>query len=160
MRFENFNQHAQAMHLKGVHHADGVKPLDVAKSIKLSTAAANVVLVCRLRRWPRFFRPVAAVSRWATQIPHVWSMAREAAKFMPKARNNPPEITLVQNFLKAEISPKFELVELLDHGVGVHHAGLSDETRALMEWLTEEGSIWLCSVLPKMTIAQGINFPV
>ena len=64
----------------------------------------------------------------------------------------------MQNFLKTEISPDFELIRLLDHGVGVHHAGLSDEVRTLIEWLTEEGAIkLLCATT---TIAQGINFPV
>ena len=47
---------------------------------------------------------------------------------------------------------------MLDHGVGVHHAGLSDEIRALMEWLAETGHLRvLCAT---STIAQGINFPV
>ena len=40
----------------------------------------------------------------------------------------PDEIQLVQNFLRTEISPGFELVEMLSRGVGVHHAGLSDES--------------------------------
>ena len=94
----------------------------------------------------------------ATRIDQVWNMAREAAKMMPAARSNPDSIALVQNFLRAEISPDFELIKLLDHGVGVHHAGLSDESRSLMEWLTEEGAIKvLCATT---TIAQGINFPV
>jgi replicative superfamily II helicase len=40
----------------------------------------------------------------------------------------------------------------------VHHAGLSDEVRSLIEWLTEEGDIKvLCATT---TLAQGINFPV
>jgi replicative superfamily II helicase len=47
---------------------------------------------------------------------------------------------------------------MLDHGVGVHHAGLSDEIRTLMEWLAESGHLRvLCAT---STIAQGINFPV
>jgi replicative superfamily II helicase len=47
---------------------------------------------------------------------------------------------------------------MLSHGVGVHHAGLSDEVRSLVEWLTEEGDIKaLCATT---TLAQGINFPV
>lgn len=50
-------------------------------------------------------------------------------------------IQLVQNFLAAEISPRFELIEMLSHGVGVHHAGLSDEVRSFVEWLSEEGDI-------------------
>ena len=40
----------------------------------------------------------------------------------------------------------------------MHHAGLSDDVRALMEWLAETGSLrMLCAT---STIAQGINFPV
>ncbi len=157
MRFETLTSTPKAMHLKGVHYADGVKPLDVAKS-KVINSSGQCGFGLQTAAMAKIFSARGSSVAVATQIPHVWSMAREAAKVMPKARNNPPEITLVQNFLKAEISPKFELVELLDHGVGVHHAGLSDETRALMEWLTEEGSIKvLCATT---TIAQGINFPV
>jgi replicative superfamily II helicase len=47
---------------------------------------------------------------------------------------------------------------MLGSGVGVHHAGLSDEVRSLIEWLAEEGKLRvLCATT---TIAQGINFPV
>ena len=47
---------------------------------------------------------------------------------------------------------------MLSRGVGVHHAGLSDEIRALIEWLAEEDKLRvLCATT---TIAQGINFPV
>ena len=64
----------------------------------------------------------------------------------------------MQDFLRTEISPDFKLVETLNHGVGVHHAGLSDEVRSLMEWLAEDDSLrMLCAT---STIAQGINFPV
>ena len=70
----------------------------------------------------------------------------------------PEEIALVQRFLKTEISEDFELIAMLDRGVGVHHAGLSDEVRSLIEWLAEEGKLRvLCTTT---TIAQGINFPV
>jgi replicative superfamily II helicase len=78
-----------------------------------------------------------------------------ALKPLPKVSN---EIALVQRFLKMEIAAEFALVGLLDHGIGVHHAGLSDEARSLVEWLAEEGQLRvLCAT---STIAQGINFPV
>jgi replicative superfamily II helicase len=68
------------------------------------------------------------------------------------------KIALVQRFLATEVSPYFELIELLEYGIGVHHSGLSDETRSLMEWLAEEGDL---RVLVATTgIAQGLNFPV
>ena len=64
----------------------------------------------------------------------------------------------MQDFLRTEISPAFQLIETLNHGVGVHHAGLSDDVRMLMEWLAENGTLrMLCAT---STIAQGINFPV
>ena len=47
---------------------------------------------------------------------------------------------------------------MLRHGVGVHHSGLSDETRTLIEWLAEIGVLRiLCAT---SGIAQGLNFPV
>ncbi len=94
----------------------------------------------------------------ADSIPSVWNMARQIFATLTPFSPIPDEIRLVQNFLKTEISPGFELVSMLARGVGVHHAGLSDEIRALIEWLAEEGKLLvLCAT---MTIAQGINFPV
>jgi replicative superfamily II helicase len=53
---------------------------------------------------------------------------------------------------------EFELIEMLDKGIGVHNAGLPDDVKTLMEWLAEEGCLKvLCATT---TIAQGINFPV
>jgi replicative superfamily II helicase len=87
-----------------------------------------------------------------------WRMAREAVKALPPIDSISERIQLVQRFLAAEISPQFELIDMLSHGVGVHHAGLSDEVRSLIEWLIEEGDIKvLCATT---TLAQGINFPV
>ena len=85
-------------------------------------------------------------------------MADKAAQSLPAFDAVPDDIRLVQDFLRTEISPQFPLIETLNHGVGVHHAGLSDDVRALMEWLAETGSLrMLCAT---STIAQGINFPV
>ena len=94
----------------------------------------------------------------AHNINSVWTMARHVSHTSPPFSPVPDEIRLVQNFLKTEISPGFELVDMLARGVGVHHAGLSDEVRALIEWLAEAGKLRvLCAT---STIAQGINFPV
>ena len=94
----------------------------------------------------------------ANNINHVWGMARRVHETLAPLSPLPDEIRLVQDFLKTEISPEFELIPMLACGVGVHHAGLSDEVRALMEWLAEESRLRvLCATT---TIAQGINFPV
>jgi len=64
----------------------------------------------------------------------------------------------VQRFLIDEMGNDFPLAGLLEYGVGVHHAGISEDTRALVEWLTENGRLGV--LVATTTIAQGVNFPV
>ena len=64
----------------------------------------------------------------------------------------------VQRFLSDEMGQDFPLASLLEHGVGVHHAGMSEDTRALVEWLTENDRLGV--LIATTTIAQGVNFPV
>ena len=64
----------------------------------------------------------------------------------------------VQRFLVDEMGPDFPLAGLLEYGVGVHHAGMSEDTRAIVEWLTEKDRLGV--LVATTTIAQGVNFPV
>lgn len=68
------------------------------------------------------------------------------------------DIDLVQKYISTELGSDFILIRLLDRRIGVHHAGLPDDIRYLMEWLMEKGK--LNSLVSTTTIAQGINFPV
>ncbi len=157
LAFETLTATDKAMPLHGTHRVGGVRPIDVPKSqvltksvqkgFGLQTAAIGTVMSAR--------GTSVAV---ANNIRTVWRMAEEAARSLPEMDEVPPDIRLVQDFLRTEISTDFRLVDMLEKGVGVHHAGLSDDARALMEWLAEAGSIrMLCAT---STIAQGINFPV
>lgn len=157
LEFETLTATEKAMPLHGIHRLGGVKPIDVPKSevltkgvqkgLGLQTAAVGVVMSAR--------GTSVAV---ANSIPTVWKMAGESARRLPDFDEVPVEIRLVQDFLRTEISPDFKLVDMLEKGVGVHHTGLSDDVRALMEWLAEKSSLrMLCAT---STIAQGINFPV
>jgi hypothetical protein len=140
----------RTIHLEGTHDVGAPKPLGVARSklnLSLETAAMARVMSER-----------GTSIAVANSIPSVWTMARHVSDSFTPLSPIPDEIRLVQNFLKTEVSPGFELVEMLSRGVGVHHAGLSDEIRALIEWLAEESKLRvLCATT---TIAQGINFPV
>lgn len=89
-------------------------------------------------------------------IPTVWTIAEELARELPEVTD--PDIALVQRYLAAEISDDYALIGMLGHRVGVHHAGLSDETRALMEWLAEQGKLRL--LVATTGLSQGLNFPV
>jgi replicative superfamily II helicase len=87
----------------------------------------------------------------------VWSLAEEIkgqSNFVTPNEN----IEYVQKFLAYEFGSSFQLIDLLNYKIGVHHAGLSDEVRALMEWLFEEEEINV--LVATTTIAQGMNFPV
>ncbi|MCY4198747.1 MAG: DEAD/DEAH box helicase [Gammaproteobacteria bacterium] len=157
LSFETLTATKKAMPLHGTHQVGGVKPINVPKSevlvkgqqkgLALQTAAMASVMSTR-----------GTSIAIANQIRSVWNMAAKAAQKLPDFGEVPTEIKLVQDFLRTEISSDFQLVALLEKGVGVHHAGLSDDVRALMEWLAEIGRLRvLCATT---TIAQGINFPV
>lgn len=157
LAYETLTTSPKAMPLAGTHRVGGVKPIDVPKStvlikneqqgLGLQTAAMSAVMSVR-----------GTSIAIANSIRTVWSMAGHVARSLEALEPIPDEIRLVQDFLGTEISPSFPLIDMLGKGVGVHHAGLSDDARALMEWLAELGHLRvLCAT---STITQGINFPV
>lgn len=90
-----------------------------------------------------------------------WNMARSLANDMEELTEDYKgleNIRLVQRYLADEMGEDFELIRMLNKGIGVHNASLMDEIKELMEWLAEENCLKvLCATT---TIAQGINFPV
>jgi hypothetical protein len=88
----------------------------------------------------------------------VWSLAMKLKINANRYSVIPEQVKLVQDFLALEMGKDFPLVDLLAHGIGIHHSGLSDDTRALMEWLFENEE--LDYLVATTTIAQGVNFPV
>lgn len=151
LQYEALTTPPRSIHLHGTYRVGSVRPLPVPKSCaeSLSVQAGAIAKVMSVRGTS------VAVAR---TIRDAWSMARVVSAGLEPLDPVPEEIALVQRFLATEVSPSFELIPLLSLGVGVHHAGLSDETRSLIEWLTEIGRIRvLCATT---TIAQGMNFPV
>lgn len=88
----------------------------------------------------------------------VWSQADKLKLDSNRVLQPSKNIKLVQDFLSIEFGDDFQLIDLLNYGVGIHHSGLSDDARALMEWLFEENEINF--LVATTTIAQGVNFPV
>lgn len=89
---------------------------------------------------------------------HSWSVARTLTQQDGSRHEQDEDVRHVKEFLKLEMGPDFPLVPLLDHGVAVHHAGLSDDARILVEWLTEQGKLRM--LVATTTLAQGVNFPI
>lgn len=133
LSFETLTAAERAMPLHGRHPVGGVKPIDVPKNqvltkgrqkgFGLQTEAIGAVLSAR-----------GTSVTVANRIPTVWKMAGEAARSLPDFDTVPSDVRLVQDFLRTEVSLDFQLIGMLEKGVGVHHAGLSDDVRALMEW--------------------------
>jgi len=150
LRFKTLTTSPKTMTLVGEHQVGPVRPLDISFTDAGPTMQAGAMA--------KVFSERGTSVAVAQQIPHVWSMAKAVAENLPALDPVPREIEMVQRFLETEISRDFVLVNMLGHGVGVHHAGLSDEARTLIEWLAEIGALRvLCATT---TIAQGINFPV
>lgn len=140
----------KTIHLKGNHQIGETRPIHVPQS---SANLSKIVAGCG-----KVFANRGTSIVIAKTQPNAWSLARVLSDNMGDLENIPSEIRLVQNYLKAEVSPEFELIGMLNKGIGIHHGGLSEEIKALMEWLVEEGTLKvLCATT---TIAQGINFPV
>lgn len=95
----------------------------------------------------------------ANRTDSVWKMAEESAKNLAVLSSAPLDIRAVQDFLRTEVSREFSPVETLEKGVGVHHAGLPDQARSLMEQLAASGCLHVLCVTAA-SVAQGIDFPV
>lgn len=68
------------------------------------------------------------------------------------------DIPIISKYLEEEIGCSTLYSRLLKKGVAVHHAGLSDETKLLVEHLIRDKQIqYVCATT---TIAEGVNFPV
>lgn len=150
----------RTIHLAGVHKVGCVKPLSgVAKSKLINTKNRQQKgTTLQAAAMAKVMSERGTSIAVANNTDHVWSMARQVRETFEPLNPIPEAIRLVQNFLRTEISADFELIDMLSRGVGVHHSGLSDEVRALIEWLAEESKLRvLCATT---TIAQGINFPV
>jgi len=92
----------------------------------------------------------------AKRIDDTWKIANNLYNYFEYIEDN--DILLVKKFVAAELGNEFPLVKYLSKGIGIHHAGLPDEIRYLMEWLMEENKLRI--LVATTTIAQGINFPV
>ena len=86
--------------------------------------------------------------------------AQQIASNLPLINSSPQkeQKEAVCRYLEAEVGRKSNLVECLRHGVAYHHAGLSHESRWLVEGLIRRGDVKV--ICGTTTLAQGVNFPI
>ena len=153
MEYETLTTTQKTTHLRGKHRVDGVKPLNIPRT-KASSLGMQAGAMSRVFGETGHGTSIAVVN----QLRLTWSVGAEIAKALPPLSRPDSALELVRKFVATEVSPDFALCGLLEKGVAVHHTGLSEETRSLVEWLAEQNSLRvLCAT---MGIAQGINFPI
>ena len=93
-----------------------------------------------------------------SQLRYSWGVADAFKVEENLIKNSDDDLSHIQRFLADEMGEDFPLASLLKYGVGVHHTGISPDTRTLVEWLAEQGK--LKTLVATTTLAQGVNFPV
>jgi superfamily II DNA/RNA helicase len=87
--------------------------------------------------------------------------ANDRANFISnqiEENNTSEEIELVRKYILDEVGKEILLTMVLRKRICTHHAGLSDETKLLLEHLIRCKQInYVCSTT---TVAEGVNFPV
>jgi hypothetical protein len=152
VEYETVTTSHRTIDLSGRHKVGGVRPLEVTSS------GADPLYVQTAAIAHAFASDNDTCIAVANNTESVWKMARMVAKKRRPIDPLPEALSLVQRYLASEMGKEFELVNLLARGIGVHHAGLPDDARTLIEMLTEDGLIKvLCAT---NTISQGLNFPV
>ena len=74
------------------------------------------------------------------------------------AERKSEQLDLAIKFIDEEMGEKTALSQVLKKGIAIHHAGLTDDVRMLVEHLIRKNEIQhICAT---STVAQGINFPI
>ncbi|PLV21023.1 DEAD/DEAH box helicase [Pseudomonas guariconensis] len=84
--------------------------------------------------------------------------AKEIADSLPPITEESDLRDAVCEYLIAEAGYESTLVKCLKHGVAYHHAGLSHESRWLIEKLIRAKAVKI--ICGTTTLAQGVNFPI
>ena len=88
----------------------------------------------------------------------VFQIADQLYDWIEETESLDEEIILVQKFVANELGEQYPLVKYMNKKIGIHHAGLPDDVRCLMELLMEKNK--LKYLIATTTIAQGINFQI
>ncbi|EMF81784.1 hypothetical protein LEP1GSC188_2296 [Leptospira weilii serovar Topaz str. LT2116] len=88
-------------------------------------------------------------------------MVNQRAEFLSRVideRDESENIKLVKNFIQDEVGRQTVLSSVLEKRIALHHAGLSDESKLLVEYLIRQKGINF--IFATSTLAEGVNFPV
>lgn len=106
-------------------------------------------------------RQAEAFSRCLKEVLHVrQTLDRSKGRTfdLPKTGLGTPEWDHCMKAVETEMGPGSELLELLQAGIAMHHAGLPQRVRIAIEDLVRSRGIQL--LVATTTLAQGVNLPI
>lgn len=87
-----------------------------------------------------------------------WAIAESIAAKSDPTESLPAVVGEICDFFRDAFGQHFRLPDLIQRRIAVHHGGLSEDARILVEWLFEKGHIDV--MVATTTLAQGVNFPL
>lgn len=87
----------------------------------------------------------------------VWSIANTLTTGLIETRSIDDDVRFAQNYLEICLGNASPMIDLLEYGIAVYHAGLPDEIKFLIGWLFEAGK--LDFLVATTSSAQEITFP-
>jgi len=126
---------------------------EIAKTYAQASKSSEIAAIAA-----QFFQERGPVILMHSRIDWVWALADKLKIEENRQTNLHDDIRLLQDYLGLELGENFPLIDLLEYGIAVHHAGLPEEVRIIIEWLFQKGRLKF--LVATTTIAQGINFPV
>ncbi len=129
------------------------KAADIAKTYSKANKQGIIAAIAA-----QFFKERGPVIIMHSRPDWVWALSKHLMIESNREVQIHPDVKLLQDYLKLELGKQFPLIELLNYGIAVHHSGLPEEVRTLVEWLFENSHLKF--LVATTTIAQGINFPV
>jgi hypothetical protein len=112
LKYETLTTTPNTINLSGEHTVGGVNPLKVPKSKVIKNGMQNG-LTLQTAAMARIMSERGTSIAVANNTNWVWNMSSKICETMQAIKSIPDEILLVQNFLRAEISTNFELIDML-----------------------------------------------
>lgn len=131
--------------------------LDVSADTPLDETRSNLTKIKLATGFAKQMKERKGILVICQQPQYCWNLAEQLSEHLSDIELD-EEVLLVKKYIESELGEGFILSNLLNKGIGVHHAGLPDDVRLLMESLMEQGKINV--LVATTTIAQGINFPI
>jgi len=125
-----------------------------AAALRFATTGTTLVFCPQKRQAQAFARTIKQV----LEVRQALELASGSSFEIPKPGDGSPEWERCRNTIETEMGPASELLNLLEAGIVLHHAGLPQRVRIAIEDLVRSRGVQL--LVATTTLAQGVNLPI